>query len=187
MPVPCLNLPISFPLPCLYSAHNLPAFCLSPARFLVHTLPSSVCTLPSLPQGHLWSHRLRLPLLPALAAGGCQREPADRQAAGHRVRPVCPTPHILVSPQCVHLSRSLRPRVPQCVCVSPGTSVCLIRPSFHSKPLYTALVVLLLASITFPPGLGQLMASRVSRAEGFPVSPHPTPTPMPFVCLSSCP
>uniref|UniRef100_A0A8V0YX02 Chloride voltage-gated channel Kb n=1 Tax=Gallus gallus TaxID=9031 RepID=A0A8V0YX02_CHICK len=28
------------------------------------------------------------------------------------------------------------------------------------KPLYTVLVVLLLASITFPPGLGQLMASR---------------------------
>ncbi|NXM34951.1 CLCKB protein, partial [Oxyruncus cristatus] len=30
------------------------------------------------------------------------------------------------------------------------------------KPVYTALVVLLLSSITFPPGLGQLMASRVS-------------------------
>ncbi|XP_031469162.1 chloride channel protein ClC-Ka [Phasianus colchicus] len=33
------------------------------------------------------------------------------------------------------------------------------------KPLYTALVVLLLASITFPPGLGQLMASRLSMKE----------------------
>uniref|UniRef100_A0A8C3GM34 Chloride channel protein n=1 Tax=Cairina moschata TaxID=8855 RepID=A0A8C3GM34_CAIMO len=33
------------------------------------------------------------------------------------------------------------------------------------KPLYSALVVLLLASITFPPGLGQLMASRLSMKE----------------------
>ncbi|KAK2521567.1 chloride channel protein ClC-Kb [Columba guinea] len=33
------------------------------------------------------------------------------------------------------------------------------------KPIYTALVVLLLASITFPPGLGQLMASRLSMKE----------------------
>eukprot|EP00076_Gallus_gallus_P028735 XP_015152516.1 chloride channel protein ClC-Ka isoform X1 [Gallus gallus] len=33
------------------------------------------------------------------------------------------------------------------------------------KPLYTVLVVLLLASITFPPGLGQLMASRLSMKE----------------------
>uniref|UniRef100_A0A8C2U5K9 Chloride voltage-gated channel Ka n=1 Tax=Coturnix japonica TaxID=93934 RepID=A0A8C2U5K9_COTJA len=33
------------------------------------------------------------------------------------------------------------------------------------KPVYTALVVLLLASITFPPGLGQLMASRLSMKE----------------------
>ncbi|NXL83441.1 CLCKB protein, partial [Alectura lathami] len=32
-------------------------------------------------------------------------------------------------------------------------------------PLYSALVVLLLASITFPPGLGQLMASRLSMKE----------------------
>ncbi|NXT65846.1 CLCKB protein, partial [Chaetops frenatus] len=30
------------------------------------------------------------------------------------------------------------------------------------KPVYTVLVVLLLASVTFPPGLGQFMASRVS-------------------------
>ncbi|XP_061322611.1 chloride channel protein ClC-Ka [Pezoporus flaviventris] len=33
------------------------------------------------------------------------------------------------------------------------------------KPVYTALVVLLLASITFPPGLGQLMASRLTMKE----------------------
>ncbi|KAM6108866.1 chloride channel protein ClC-Kb-like [Pterocles gutturalis] len=33
------------------------------------------------------------------------------------------------------------------------------------KPLYTVLVVLLLASITFPPGLGQLMASRLTMKE----------------------
>ncbi|NXW91991.1 CLCKB protein, partial [Alopecoenas beccarii] len=33
------------------------------------------------------------------------------------------------------------------------------------KPIYTALVVLLLASITFPPGLGQLMASRLTMKE----------------------
>ncbi|NXN97051.1 CLCKB protein, partial [Rhinopomastus cyanomelas] len=33
------------------------------------------------------------------------------------------------------------------------------------KPLYTALVVLVLASITFPPGLGQLMASRLTMKE----------------------
>lgn len=37
-------------------------------------------------------------------------------------------------------------------------------------------MVLLLASITFPPGLGQLMASRVSRGWGHPTAtPHPTP------------
>ncbi|KGL88270.1 Chloride channel protein ClC-Kb, partial [Charadrius vociferus] len=34
-----------------------------------------------------------------------------------------------------------------------------------SKPVYTVLVVLLLASITFPPGLGQLMASRLTMKE----------------------
>ncbi|KAM9521270.1 chloride channel protein ClC-Kb-like isoform 2-T2 [Guaruba guarouba] len=33
------------------------------------------------------------------------------------------------------------------------------------KPIYTALVVLLLASITFPPGLGRLMASRLTMKE----------------------
>ncbi|XP_063210122.1 chloride channel protein ClC-Kb-like isoform X2 [Chroicocephalus ridibundus] len=33
------------------------------------------------------------------------------------------------------------------------------------KPVYTVLVVLLLASITFPPGLGQLMASRLTMKE----------------------
>ncbi|XP_027567161.2 chloride channel protein ClC-Ka [Pipra filicauda] len=33
------------------------------------------------------------------------------------------------------------------------------------KPVYTALVVLLLSSITFPPGLGQLMASRLTMKE----------------------
>ncbi|NXD88711.1 CLCKB protein, partial [Halcyon senegalensis] len=33
------------------------------------------------------------------------------------------------------------------------------------KPLYSVLVVLLLASITFPPGLGQLMASRLTMKE----------------------
>ncbi|XP_042650925.1 chloride channel protein ClC-Kb-like isoform X2 [Tyto alba] len=33
------------------------------------------------------------------------------------------------------------------------------------KPVYTVLVVLLLASITFPPGLGQLMASRLTNKE----------------------
>ncbi|NXX44752.1 CLCKB protein, partial [Tricholaema leucomelas] len=33
------------------------------------------------------------------------------------------------------------------------------------KPIYSALVVLLLASITFPPGLGQLMASRLTMKE----------------------
>ncbi|KAM6240787.1 chloride channel protein ClC-Kb-like [Porphyrio hochstetteri] len=33
------------------------------------------------------------------------------------------------------------------------------------KPIYTVLVVLLLASITFPPGLGQLMASRLTMKE----------------------
>ncbi|NXC43326.1 CLCKB protein, partial [Penelope pileata] len=33
------------------------------------------------------------------------------------------------------------------------------------KPVYSALVVLLLATITFPPGLGQLMASRLSMKE----------------------
>ncbi|POI31928.1 hypothetical protein CIB84_004319 [Bambusicola thoracicus] len=66
---------------------------------------------------------------------------------------------------CVCLSHSLHPCVPQCVFVSPGASVCLIHPSSHSKPLYTVLVVLLLASITFPPGLGQLMASRLSMKE----------------------
>ncbi|KAM6116781.1 chloride channel protein ClC-Kb-like [Phoenicopterus ruber ruber] len=33
------------------------------------------------------------------------------------------------------------------------------------KPVYTVLVVLLLASVTFPPGLGQLMASRLSMKE----------------------
>ncbi|XP_061869247.1 chloride channel protein ClC-Ka [Colius striatus] len=33
------------------------------------------------------------------------------------------------------------------------------------KPIYTALVVLLLASITFPPGLGQLMASKLTMKE----------------------
>ncbi|KAM8990022.1 chloride channel protein ClC-Ka isoform 1-T1 [Ara ararauna] len=33
------------------------------------------------------------------------------------------------------------------------------------KPIYTALGVLLLASITFPPGLGQLMASRLTMKE----------------------
>ncbi|XP_015503443.2 chloride channel protein ClC-Ka [Parus major] len=33
------------------------------------------------------------------------------------------------------------------------------------KPLYTVLVVLLLASITFPPGLGQFMASRLTMKE----------------------
>ncbi|NWV17799.1 CLCKB protein, partial [Origma solitaria] len=33
------------------------------------------------------------------------------------------------------------------------------------KPVYTALVVLLLASITFPPGLGQFMASRLTMKE----------------------
>ncbi|XP_040444450.1 chloride channel protein ClC-Kb-like isoform X3 [Falco naumanni] len=33
------------------------------------------------------------------------------------------------------------------------------------KPIYTVLVVLLIASITFPPGLGQLMASRLTMKE----------------------
>ncbi|NXM66579.1 CLCKB protein, partial [Serilophus lunatus] len=33
------------------------------------------------------------------------------------------------------------------------------------KPVYTALVMLLLSSITFPPGLGQLMASRLTMKE----------------------
>ncbi|KAM6046496.1 chloride channel protein ClC-Kb-like [Chlamydotis macqueenii] len=33
------------------------------------------------------------------------------------------------------------------------------------KPVYTVLVVLLLASVTFPPGLGQLMASRLTMKE----------------------
>ncbi|NWY56262.1 CLCKB protein, partial [Chionis minor] len=33
------------------------------------------------------------------------------------------------------------------------------------KPIYTVLVVLVLASITFPPGLGQLMASRLTMKE----------------------
>lgn len=98
---------------------------------------------------------------------------------------VCPTPYILVSPLCVCLSHSLHPCVPRCVFVSPGASTCLIRPSSHSKPLYTVLVVLLLASITFPPGLGQLMASRVSRAGGFLVSPHLSPHPCHLsVCLA---
>ncbi|NXS04818.1 CLCKB protein, partial [Oxylabes madagascariensis] len=34
-----------------------------------------------------------------------------------------------------------------------------------SKPVYTVLVVLFLASITFPPGLGQFMASRLTMKE----------------------
>ncbi|NXA58985.1 CLCKB protein, partial [Mohoua ochrocephala] len=42
------------------------------------------------------------------------------------------------------------------------------------KPVYTVLVVLLLASVTFPPGLGQFMASRVSGDTGVSLG---TPTP----------
>ncbi|OXB77258.1 UNVERIFIED_CONTAM: hypothetical protein H355_002250 [Colinus virginianus] len=49
-------------------------------------------------------------------------------------------------------------------CVPRALAVHL-NPCPPVKPLYTALVVLLLASITFPPGLGQLMASRLSMKE----------------------
>lgn len=37
-------------------------------------------------------------------------------------------------------------------------------PSSPSKPVYTALVTLILASITYPPGMGRFMASRVRGA-----------------------
>lgn len=50
-------------------------------------------------------------------------------------------------------------------------------PTLHSKPLYSALVALVLASITYPPGVGRFLASRVRGAElgagvGSPI-PHP--------------
>lgn len=38
-------------------------------------------------------------------------------------------------------------------------------PPPHSKPLYSALVALVLASITYPPGVGRFLASRVRGAE----------------------
>lgn len=38
-------------------------------------------------------------------------------------------------------------------------------PFSHSKPLYAALVALVLASVTYPPGVGRFMASRVRGAE----------------------
>lgn len=51
-------------------------------------------------------------------------------------------------------------------------------PTPHSKPLYAALAALVLASITYPPGVGRFLASRVRGAEpggwewGTPI-PHP--------------
>ena len=48
-------------------------------------------------------------------------------------------------------------------------------PFSHSKPSYAALVALVLASVTYPPGVGRFMASRVRGAlsywAGWVVSP----------------
>lgn len=38
-------------------------------------------------------------------------------------------------------------------------------PFSHSKPSYAALVALVLASVTYPPGVGRFMASRVRGSE----------------------
>lgn len=51
-------------------------------------------------------------------------------------------------------------------------------PPPHSKPLYSALAALVLASITYPPGVGRFMASRVRGAElGWPEGGMPSRCP----------
>ncbi|NWZ37658.1 CLCKB protein, partial [Brachypodius atriceps] len=98
------------------------------------------------------------------------------------------TPHppwVAICPPCVSICSPYQPWVPQChplctLLINPIHPRCLwvppVCPYVHphmpsslclpcSKPVYTVLVVLLLASITFPPGLGQFMASRLTMKE----------------------
>lgn len=87
-------------------------------------------------------------------------------------------PHTSSIPLSLHplpIRLSVCPRAPQ-RCLSPS-----------SKPIYTALVVLLLASITFPPGLGQLMASRVSLGGDTGTRAPPSQPSGCSGCLSVCP
>lgn len=95
--------------------------------------------------------------------------------------PPCTLPTNPIDPGCPWVP-PVRPSAPR---TQPPVSPC-------SKPVYTVLVVLLFASITFPPGLGQFMASRVSEnswgSMGTPKPPSLSGgSGCPFVHLSSSP
>lgn len=59
-------------------------------------------------------------------------------------------------------------------------------PFSPSKPSYAALVALVLASVTYPPGVGRFMASRVRGTELGGSSEEP-PFVVPVVCISPSP
>ncbi|RLV89734.1 hypothetical protein DV515_00014723, partial [Chloebia gouldiae] len=74
-----------------------------------------------------------------------------------------PTLGALMSPHAPRPLTPSTPGVPGSPC--PSVPMCPAPVSPCSKPVYTVLVVLLLASVTFPSGLGQFMASRLTMKE----------------------